>query len=357
MTETTSGRSAIFRGTERDFDIVEHEVPATGPGQVLLRMELSGICGTDAHMYDMGTPKPVALGHENSGIIIELGEGVTHDFTGRPVKLGDRIVPHPRADAVNVYGFRSDPESSPPFFTGGFGHYLALGFPNTAFYRVDAPANVAVLLEPLAVAMHAVERARIRLGDTVCVQGTGAIGLLVIFLAHRAGAARVIAVGGPQGRLEVAASLGADACIDILQETDPEERTRQVLDLTPGNAGADVVFECAGVKSAITEGIGYLRKSGTFVEVGHFVDTGEMTINPNKHLVAKDLTLVAPFSSSREHFTRGRALMERDADVLTSLVSHRMPLTRLQDAFGALLGRYHLDGRDAVKIAVDPWTE
>ena len=355
MAGSTIGRSAIFRGTERDFDLVEHEIPETGPGQVLLRMELSGICGTDAHMYDMGTPKPVALGHENSGIVIALGEGVTHDFTGRPVKLGDRIVPHPRADAVNVYGFRSDPETSPPYFTGGFGQYLALGFDNTAFYRVDAPANVAVLLEPLAVAMHAVERSRIRLGDTVVVQGTGAIGLLVIFLAHRAGAAKVIAVGGPQGRLEVASSLGAEACVDIMQVNDVEERTRQVLDLTPGGAGADVVFECAGVKSAITEGIGYLRKSGTFVEVGHFVDTGEMTINPNKHLVAKDLTLVAPFSSSREHFTRGRALMERDTDVLSSLVSHQVSLNRLQDAFGALLGRYHLDGRDAVKIAVDPW--
>jgi threonine dehydrogenase-like Zn-dependent dehydrogenase len=354
MTEFGTGRSAVFRGTERDFDLVEHPVEAPGPGALLLRMELAGICGTDAHIYETGTPKPIALGHENSGIIAALGEGVTSDFTGRPVKVGDRVVPHPRTPA-GVYGFRSDPESGPPYFTGGYGQYLSLGFPDTAFYRIDAPANVAVLLEPLAVAVHAVERAHIHIGDTVVVQGTGAIGLLVIFLAHRAGAANVIAVGGPQGRLDVARSLGADMCIDIEATPDPAERVKEVLAQTSGGAGADVVFECAGVKPAIIEGIDYLRKSGTFCEVGHFVNTGPMTFNPNTHLVVKDITLVAPFGSSREHFIRARAMMEKYQDQLCELVSHRVPMTRLQDAFGALLGRYHLDGRDAVKIAVDPW--
>jgi threonine dehydrogenase-like Zn-dependent dehydrogenase len=165
----------------------------------------------------------------------------------------------------------------------------------------------------------------------------------------------VIAVGAPQGRLDCAAALGADTCIDLAAIPDAAERTRAVLDLTPNGAGADIVVECAGVKSAITEGIDYLRRGGTFCEVGHFVDTGEMTINPNRHLVAKDLTLVAPFGSNRDHFARSRALLEKEGDHLRELVSHRIPLTRLQDAFGALLGRYHLDGRDTVKIAVDPW--
>lgn len=350
-----TGRSAIFRGTERDFDLVEHPVPTAVPGGLVLRMELSGICGTDAHIYQTGAPKPMALGHEICGVIIEAGDGATTDLTGRPIKLGDRVVPHPGAGGGNAYGFRSDPESAPPYFTGGFGQYLALCHPDTALFQVNAPAEVAVLLEPLSVAMHAVERSRIQLGDTVVVQGTGAIGLLTIFLAHRAGAANVIAVGGPHGRLDVAKALGADTCIDITEVTDPAERTRQVLALTRKGSGADVVFECAGVKPAIIEGIGYLRKTGTFVEIGHFVDTGEMTINPNTHLVMKDLTLVAPYGSSREHFVRSRAFMEKDVELLSLLVSHRVPLTRLNDAFGALLGRYHLDGRDAVKIAVDPW--
>ncbi|HET8521952.1 MAG TPA: zinc-binding dehydrogenase [Thermomicrobiales bacterium] len=354
MSEFGTGRSAVYRGTERNFDLVEHEVDAPKAGEVLLRMELSGICGTDVHIYETGTPKPMALGHENSGIVVAIGDGEAIDYTGRSVKVGDRVVPHPRTPS-GVYGFRSDPESGPPYHTGGYGQYLALYFPDTAMYRIDAPANVAVLLEPLAVAVHAVERARIHIGDTVVVQGTGAIGLLTIFLAHRAGAANLIAVGGPKGRLEVAKALGADMCIDIEEITDPAERVKQVLAQTSGGAGADVVFECAGVKPAIAEGINYLRKSGTFCEVGHFVNTGEMTFNPNTQLVAKDITLVAPFGSGRDHFVRARAMMEKYQDQLSELVSHQVPMNRLQDAFGALLGRYHLDGRDAVKIAVDPW--
>jgi threonine dehydrogenase-like Zn-dependent dehydrogenase len=354
VTEFGTGRSAIFRGTERDFDLVEHPVEAPQPGALLLRMELAGICGTDVHMYETGTPKPMAFGHENSGMIIALGNDVTTDYSGRPIKEGDRIVPHPGARG-GAYGFRSDPESGPPYHTGGYGQYLALSYPDSAIYRVDAPANIAVLLEPLSIGVHALERARIHIGDTVVVQGTGAIGLLTIFLAARAGAVKVIAVGGPKGRLEVAKALGADVCIDIEDVPNPADRVQRVLEETPRGAGADVVFECAGVKAAITEGIDYLRKSGTYCEAGAFVDTGGMTINPNTHFVLKDINLVAPYGSSREHFIRARAIMEKHQDQLGELVSHRMPLTRLQDAFGALLGRYHLDGRDAVKIAVDPW--
>ena len=127
-----------------------------------------------------------------------------------------------------------------------------------------------------------------------------------------------------------------------------------MLELTDGQ-GADVVIECAGVKSAVAEGLDYTRRSGTFCEVGHFIDTGEITINPNRHLVLKDINLVAPYGSNAEHFRRARAVLEKDGAILEKVVSHRIPLSRLDEAIGALLGRYHLDGRDAVKIAVDPW--
>jgi threonine dehydrogenase-like Zn-dependent dehydrogenase len=355
---TATARAAVFRGSERDFDIVEQPVPQPAPGALLLKMELGGICGTDVHMYEMGTPAPMAFGHENAGVIVALGEGVSHDYLGRPVKVGDRVVPQPGTGVPGrSYGFRQHPVDGPPFFTGGFGQYLHLCYPNTAFFRTDAPAEVAVLLEPLTIAVHAIDRARVRVGDTVVVQGTGAIGLLTIFVARRAGAVKVIAVGGPPGRLALAEQLGADVCIDIGAVGDAEERTRQVLAQTPGGHGADVVVECAGVKAAITEGIGYLRRSGTFCEVGHFVDTGDMVINPNKHLLVKDLTLVAPWGSRTEHFVRSLPLLEKEQQALSTMVSHRIPLTRLQEAFETLMGRYHLDGRDAIKIAVEPWRD
>src|SRR5690242_12168889 len=147
------GRSAIFRGTDRDFDLVDHPIPEAVPGGLVLRMELSGICGTDAHIYQVGAPEPMALGHEICGIVIDADESVTTDLTGRPIKTGDRVVPHPGARG-GAYGFRSNPESGPPWFTGGFGQYLSLCYPDTALFQVNAPAEVAVLLEPLSVAMH-----------------------------------------------------------------------------------------------------------------------------------------------------------------------------------------------------------
>lgn len=355
---STSGRAAVFRGHERAFDVVEHPVPTPEPGTLLLKMELGGICGTDVHMYEMGMPAPTAFGHENAGIVVALGQGVTHDHLGQPIRLGDRIVPQPGTGVPGrSYGFRQNPTVEPPYFTGGHSQYLYLCYPNTAFFKTEAAAETAVLLEPLTVAVHAIDRCRIRVGDTVVVQGTGAIGLLCIFVAKRAGAVNVIAVGGPPGRLSLARELGADAIVDIGAVTDPAERTAQVLALTAGAKGADVVIEAAGVKAAIIEGLGYLRRSGTFCELGHFIDTGEMTINPNKHLLVKDLTLVAPWGSRTEHFVRSLPLLEREETTLRSMVSHRIPLRRMKEAFDVLMGRYHLDGRDAIKIAVDPWLE
>jgi threonine dehydrogenase-like Zn-dependent dehydrogenase len=355
MSQFGTAKAVVFRGTERGFDVIEQPVPDPEPGRVLLRTALGGICGTDVHMFETGLPKPMALGHEIAGTVVAIGgDEPMKDFTGRPIADGDLIVPHP-GTPNGAYGFRSDPLSGPPYLTGGFGQYIALGYAGTNLFKVEAPPEVAVLLEPLSIGVHSVERSRLQLGDTVVVQGTGAIGLLTIYVAKQAGAARVIAVGGPKGRLAMATELGADTVIDIAEMPDPAERVELVKSLTPNGAGADVVYECAGVKPAIVEGIDYLRRSGTFCEAGHFIDTGDIVLNPNRHLVLKDITLVAPYGSHTSHFVKARALLERDASRLQRLVSHRLPLERVQEGFDALLGRYHLDGRDAIKIAIDPW--
>nr|MBA2519231.1 zinc-binding dehydrogenase [Chloroflexia bacterium] len=254
MSQFGSARAAIFRGTERAFDIVEQPVHDPAPERLLLRTELTGICGTDVHLYETGQPEPMALGHEIAGTIVAIGDGLATDFTGRPIVIGDLIVPHP-GTPNGAYGFRTNPAQGPPFLTGGFGQYLSLAHGGTSFFKVEAPPGVAVLLEPLSIGVHAVERSRIELGDTVVVQGTGAIGLLTIYVAKQAGAGTVIAVGGPKGRLAAATALGADTVIDIAEIPDAAARVDRVRSLTPNGMGADIVYECAGVKSAIVEGI------------------------------------------------------------------------------------------------------
>ena len=340
-----TARASVMTG--REFEIREYPVPEVEPGRVLVKQELGGICGTDLHNWQFQRLGfDIILGHENVGTLEALGAGVSEDAAGNPVRAGDRVVVSPHLGV----GFQ--PADRVPPLRGGFGQYLYLWDSRNVFLKTDLPAAIAVLTEPSACAYHCVSRARIQLGDTVVIQGTGPIGLLAIAWARRAGAGRLIAVGGPAGRLEFAERLGADLVIDIDEVPDAEERKRIVRDSTPRRAGADVVCECAGFLAAIPEGLDYLRYGGTYVEFGHFVDTGTFECNPNQMLMRKNLRLEAAWGFESSHFVRSLALLQRYASLFEGFVSHVIPLERVADGFHALDSNYRLDGRDALKIAI-----
>lgn len=343
-----TARAVIAKG--QAFTLCEYPVPEPAPGTLLLRQELAGICGTDLHNWQKGFPHEIQLGHENVGVIEALGEGVTHDYVGRPVQVGDRVIFAP-GRAGYAYGFQPNRDDLPRF-TGGFGEYIYLSDPATCFIKTSAPPDAAVLIEPFTVGVHAVMRGDVKLGDTVIVQGAGAIGLLTAVAARLSGAARVIVIGAPARRLALAERLGADATVNIDEVRDVEERKRQVLELTPRGQGADVVFECAGFLPALPEGLEYVKRDGTFVEVGHFVDVGEVAINPHRHLLRKNLRLEAVWGSRPEHFVRGLPLLERNDFPYSEMVSHVLPLEQVALGFEALNGSYALDGETVVKVAV-----
>ena len=340
-----TARASVMTG--REFEIREYPVPEVEPGRVLVKQELGGICGTDLHNWQFQRLGfDVILGHENVGTLEALGAGVSEDAAGNPVRAGDRVVVSPHLGV----GFQ--PADRVPPLRGGFGQYVYLWDSRNVFLKTDLPAAIAVLTEPSACAYHCVSRGRIQLGDTVVIQGTGPIGLLAIAWARRAGAGRLIAVGGPAGRLEFAERLGADLVIDIDEVPDAEERKRIVRDNTPRRAGADVVCECAGFLAAIPEGLDYLRYGGTYVEFGHFVDTGTFECNPNQMLMRKNLRLEAAWGFEGPHFVRSLALLQQYASLFEGFVSHVIPLERVADGFHALDSNYRLDGRDALKIAI-----
>jgi len=372
MEERKLGKIALLSEPRGEFVIQEYPLPEPVPGTLLLRQELAGICGTDAHIWaGYGDPAlfPIVLGHENVGIIEALGEGVGTDFFGNPVQVGDRVAVKPGVSCNacyfclvlgsptrcpnkrGAYGF-NPPGTSP--FNGGFAQYLSLDIPGTFFFKTEMEPERAVLLEPFTVALHGADRSKIRLGDAVVVQGSGAIGLLTIVCAKMAGAAKMIAIGGPKGRLELARELGADMTIDIAEVTEPEERVKLVRENTPRGYGADVVFECAGVPAALIEGISLVRDSGTLVEMGNFIDTGSVSLNPNRHLVTRNLNLIAVFGSSVEHFTRALAILERGEYPFAKMISHKIPLGRIREGMEALQGAYRMDERGVSKIAVAP---
>jgi len=362
-----TARAVVLDKPLGSFSVEELPLPEPAPGTVLLRMELSGCCATDAHTY-LGQWKnvvfPAFLGHENVGTVVSTGSGGQRDYLGQELVPGDRVFArwgwcgqcYECRTLQQPRRCRNRATGAPAPFSGGFAEYLYVSAPQTTFMlKMAASPTTAVLSEPLGVAVTAVRRAAPKLGETIVVQGCGAIGLLTLGVAKAAGAARAIVVGGPPERLEVARSFGADVVVDIDQVRDPHERTRAVLAETMGGLGADLVFGCVGLAPAWLEGISYVRDGGRFMELGLASDTGDVTFNPSTQLVAKNISLMGTLGleNYQDALIAGR-ILEAGRLPFEEVVSHQLPLGRVGDAIEALNSNYRLDGRTALKIAIAP---
>jgi L-iditol 2-dehydrogenase len=201
----------------------------------------------------------------------------------------------------------------------------------------------------LLTSVHIMERARLTIGDTVVVQGAGAVGLSAAALARRSGAGQVIVIGAPDDRLELATRMGADAVID-LDATTADERLEQVLALT-GEIGADVVIEAAGSARAFEEGVRLVRNGGAYVIAGHYTNVGDSTINVHEHINRKHLDIRGCWGSEAGHFLRALRLLERYANEVpwAAIGAKTYGLGELNEA---------LEIAGALKIPkalVDPW--
>lgn len=321
-------RESVARGVVlREFNAplaVEHaEVPEPGPGAVVARVDLAGVCGTDVHLHHghLPIPTPLVLGHEAVGRVWRLGEGVTTDFSGNPLREGDAIVwssniPCGRCHWCVVAGERTlcetrkvygvnQPFDRFPQLSGGWAEAIYLQ-PGSGIFRLPAgvtPEEFIALGCAGPTAVHGViDKTGITAGDTVVVQGSGPVGIAAAMYAHLAGASRVILVGGPANRLELAREIGVgDVHIDIFAIPDPAERQRLVRDETPGKRGADVVLECAGVPAAVAEGWEMARKGGSFLALGQYTDRGATPLNPHV-ITRKQLRIVGSWGFAEKHY-------------------------------------------------------
>jgi L-iditol 2-dehydrogenase len=340
-----TGRAVVADG--QDFTVQESTVPDPVPHGIVLKQELGGICGTDLHKWQQFLPGPTLLGHESVGTVVALGQEMQKDFQGQPLKEGDRVVYHPR-NSGTAYGYRG--LEFP--FSGGFADYISLSDPETCVLKTETDARTAVLAEPFAIGTHAVMRAEVQLGDSVIVQGSGAIGLMVLICARLSGASQIIVIGGPARRLELAQRLGAHVTVDIAEFPDTVSRKEVVLAHTRQGGGADVVFECAGFLPAVPEGLEYVKQDGKFIECGHFIDVGDIPVNPARHFLLPNMRLEGIWGSRFPHFVRGLSLLEQLEWPIGEMVSHILPLERVRDGFEALNQTYQLDGADVIKIAL-----
>ncbi|MFC8847961.1 MULTISPECIES: zinc-binding dehydrogenase [unclassified Micromonospora] len=370
-----TSRAAIVTGPDGPVEIREYPVPAPGPGEAVIRVELCGICGTDAHVFHGRLPSitfPVLLGHETVGTIAALGPGLDRDFAGRPVTVGDRVGVFPAASCGTCYecvvlrrpgqcrrrppsyGFKS-PVDLGAALSGGFAEYLHLANPWTVFYRTELPPEVAILAEPMSVALHGIHRAGVGLGSTVVVQGVGAIGLMVVAAARAAGATRVVAVDSNASRLALAAELGADSAVDIGTLDPGAPRHAAVRDVL-GGTGATAVLGCSGSPAGFAEAIGYVADGGTLAELGNFTDRGPIAFNPYSDLVRRDVTITGVYGAGPDmqaRYLRALEILERGGPSCARVVSHRVPLRDVELALRSISTGNRLHGSDVVKIAVD----
>jgi len=303
---TVDSRAVVLREFGASPRVERFAVPDPDEGALLVAVELGGVCGTDAHLIEgrLPMPTPVVLGHEGVGRVARLGPGLERDALGRSLAEGDLVawassIPCGRCDACvhlreptlcgsrEVYGINRRADRW-PHLSGSWADRIYL-HPGTTLARLPdgiGPAEVIALGCAGPTVVHGLRVAPVRLGDTVVVQGAGPVGMAAAMLARLAGAGQVILVGGPAQRLAVARELDlAGAYVDIFETTDPADRVESVRALTTRGRGADQVFECTGVPSAVAEGIGMCRPAGTLLVLGQYTDAGPTPINP--HLITR----------------------------------------------------------------------
>lgn len=310
------------------IEIRDFPRPDLPPGAALLRTLRSEVCGTDVHLWHgrlSGVPYPIIPGHVSAGAI-DAARGPLKGIDGAELREGDRAVffdvhrtcgrcractvhrTPTRCSSRRVYGIT---DSADEGLYGGWADAIYLE-PGVVLARLPD----AVALDDyigggcgLLTAVHIVERAEIRLGDAVVVQGVGAVGLSAIALARIAGAGRVVAIGAPQGRLALAREMGADTVLD-LGATTVDERRQAVLDATYGE-GADAVLEAAGAAAAVPEGLDLARVGGRYVIAGHYTDAGSIAVNAHHQINRKHLEIRGCWGSEARHFLRAISILER----------------------------------------------
>jgi threonine dehydrogenase-like Zn-dependent dehydrogenase len=318
-------RGAVLRAFNEPLTLEEAPVPEPEPGAVVARIDFGGICGTDVHLHhgNLPIPTPLILGHEAVGRVWKLGAGVTTDFNGQPLQVGDPIawssnipcgecywcvIEQERTLCENrkVYGI-NQPFDKGPRLSGGWAEAIYLQ-PGSAIFKLPdgiTPEQAISLGCAGPTAVHGVlDLLKIGVGETVVVQGSGPVGLASAMYAHLAGAAKVILVGGPANRLDLAREIGVgDVHLDIFTISDPEERRRRVLAETPGGRGADAVAECTGVPSAVAEGFELARRNGRYLVLGQYTDRGTTPINPHV-ITRKQLQIYGSWAFAEAHYGR-----------------------------------------------------
>ena len=350
------------------------------PGALIAKVEMAGICGTDKHAFDGDTTLyggteseqdmvyPHVPGHENSAIVVEMnGKGSEIEYMGKDLQIGDRITHCPNVICgrcwycrkIHAFPFCASHQGigmtysseSEPHFIGGWSEYIYLP-PKTWVYKCREDLTVEeTALSEIFVVSALLDRAKMysqidsrggfAFGDTVVVQGLGAIGMTMIAKARMLGAGKIIALDFKKKNLELAKEFGADISINLtgLEEKDLIDAIKAETE----GRGADVCVEGVGTPDAVSTGLNILRRGGTYCETGNFADTGSVPLNIHRQFAAKNVLFIGNSNHPHDQYYVHHDMMVKHR--------HEYPWHKL------ITGRFDLDQcEEAMKAAYSPDT-
>ncbi len=348
-----SARVAMLTAIEK-IELQEYNIPEIGDDDILVKVEGCGICGTDAHEYkrDPFGLIPVVLGHEGTGEIVKIGKNVKTDSAGKALGVGDKIVTSvilkddpnitmfdlnkQNVGGADVFGLLPDDEVH---FNGWFADYIVIGKGATIFNVSDLDLDSRILIEPCAVLVHAVERAKttgiLRFNSRVVVQGCGPIGLICIAVLRTMGVENITAVDGEEKRLEFAKRMGASKTVNFKDHKGIEALAGAVEASFDGHL-ADFAFQCTGSPVAHSNIYKFIRSGGGLCELGFFINGGDATINPHFDLCSKEITLVGSWVYTLRDYATTFDFLKRAIAIglpIKELITHKFPMEQINEAF------------------------
>lgn len=334
-------KASYFLGNQ-SFEVRDQRLPHPGPGEILVKNMACGVCGTDVHIY-YGEPgsadvnPPVVLGHEYSGEVVETGPGV------ESLEVGDHVTIDPNIYCGKCAHCRNGKKQLCPAMQavgvtrdGGFAQYSLV--PEAQAFRLSPEVDfeAGAMAEPLACCLHGIDLARIRPGQTVCVIGGGAIGLIMLQLAKLSGAAKLILSEPNEKRRQAALSLGADLAVDPMDAASREQAVES----------ADVVIECVGNNPAVQSAFDFAAKGATIV-LFSVPKVGASFPLPVFDVYKKELTVKGSFVNPDTHL-RAVELINAGRVNFGPIITHRFGLAQLPQAIA------EQQGSDSIKVVVLP---
>ena len=348
----STAKVAMLTGLEK-FEIKEYPMPEVGDDDILVKVEGCGVCGTDAHEFkrDPFGLIPVALGHEGTGEVVKVGKNVKKDSAGKPLGVGDKVVTcmifkdnpditmydlnKQNVGGADVYGLLPDDDIH---LNGWFSDYILVRGGSTVFNVSDLDLDSRILIEPCAVLIHAVERAKttgiLRFNSRVVVQGCGPIGLICIAILRTMGIENIVAVDGEEKRLSFAKEMGADNTVNFKDHKGIEALAGAVKDAF-GGYEADFAFQCTGSPIAHSNIYKFIRNGGGLCELGFFINGGDATINPHFDICAKEITTVGSWVYTLRDYATTFDFLKRAKAIgipLEKLITHKYPLEQINEA-------------------------